>query len=114
MDWTATHIRVGLDLSNGGLVKLSSVTLPFLDVVGLLDTGGVTLGKAALVDVGGPVQVGLGGSSVDTRLESDDELSGDDVALLGERSRGRKNSGEQSSEEDSEVANVDHLDNYDA
>jgi hypothetical protein len=105
-----TCVGVGLDLSNGSLIELSSVGLPVLDAVLLLNTSSVTLGETALVDIGNPVQVGLGGSGVDTRLEGDDELSGNDIVLLGDRSRSRKDSGEQSSMEDGEVANVDHLD----
>ena len=105
----ATHFRAGLDLSNGSLVELARVRLPVLNAELLLNTGGVALGEAALVDISGPVQVGFGGSSVDTRLESDDKLPGDDVILLGDGSRSRKDTGEQGSEEYSEVANVDHV-----
>jgi hypothetical protein len=105
----ATHFRAGLDLSNGSLVKLARIRLPVLDAELLLNTSGVAPGEAALVDVGGPVQVSFGGSSIDTRLESDDKLPGDDIVLLGDGSGSRKDTGEQGSEEYSEVANVDHV-----
>lgn len=111
MELIITHISAGLDLSNGGLIELSSVSLPVLDVVLLLDTGSVTLGEAALVDIVDPGQVRLGGSGVDTRLEGNDVLSGDNIVTLGDRSGSREDSREQSSEEDGEVANVDHLEN---
>jgi hypothetical protein len=105
----ATHFRAGLDLSNGSLVELARVCLPVLNAELLLNTGGVALGKAALVDIGGPVQVSFGSSSIDARLESDDELPGDDVVLLGDGSGSRKDTREQGSEEYSEVANVNDL-----
>lgn len=114
MELTITHISTGLDFSNGSLIELSSVSLPVLDVVLFLDTGSVTLGEAALVDVVDPGQVRLGGSSVDTRLEGNDVLSGDNIVTLGDRSGSREDSWEQSSEEDGEVANVDHLENCSA
>lgn len=109
MIWTATYVRAGLDLSNGSVVELSGVRLPVLDAELLLDTNGVTLGETALVNVASPAQVGLGGSGVDTRLESDNELSGDNVGPLGDGSGSRKSSGEQRSEEQGDVLNVDHL-----
>nr|GFD57946.1 hypothetical protein [Tanacetum cinerariifolium] len=86
------HISAGLDLSNSGLVKLSSVSLPVLDAEFLLDTGGVTLGEAALVHVVDPGQMRLDGGGVDTRLEGDDVLSGDDVGTLGDGSGSGKDS----------------------
>lgn len=103
-----THIRACLDFSNSSLIELSSVGLPVLDLVLLLNTSGVTL-KAALVNIIDPAKMGLGSSRIDTRLEGDNELSRDDVILLGYRSGSRKDSREQSSKEDGEVANVDHL-----
>lgn len=106
---SSTHIRVGFDLSNRSFVELSSVRLPVLDLVLLLDTGSVTL-EASLVDIVDPSQMGLDGSSVDARLEGNDELSRDDVVPLGDGSGNREDSWKQSSEEDRDIADVDHGD----
>jgi hypothetical protein len=50
--------------------------------------------------------MGHDGNSVNIRLEGDDVLSRDDVVLLGHGSS--QGSWEQSSEEEGNVANVDH------
>lgn len=88
-----TYIRVGLDLSQSVLVKLSSVTLERLEAVGVLDTNSVTLRETTLVDVGHPGNLSL---DLDFRLEGDNVFALDDVALLGERSR--KSCGERGSD----------------
>lgn len=99
----AAYLGVALDLLNRGLVELTSVRVPLANVVGVLDTDGVTLGQAAGVDIRDPGQVGVGSDVV---LEGDDVLVGDDLGST--RGRGSQDGWEQSSEEHGEVAEAGH------
>ena len=100
------YIWVGLDLGDSRIIELSGISMPVLDAVFFLDTSSVALTQAAFVHVVNPCEMGHGGSGVDTRLEGDDVLPGNDVALL--RCRCSESSWEQGSKEESETTNVNH------
>lgn len=98
-----SYLRVALDLLDCGLVEFTSVGVPLADVVGVLNTNGVTLGQATSVDIRDPGQVRVW---LDVLLEGDDVLSRDH--LRSTRSRRSQDGWEQSSEEDGEVAEAGH------
>lgn len=105
-----TYIGVGLDLLDGLLIEITSIGVPALDVVRLLNTSSVTLAQRAAVNIADPAQMRIDIDS-STRLERDDELAGDNLGL-DSGSGGRGESGrEQSSEIESKTEEASHCAN---
>lgn len=90
---SSTYVRIGLDLCEGVLVKLSCVTLEGVDAVCVLNTNSVALGETALMHSIDPAHLSFNFS---LWLEGNNVFSLNDVALLGDRSS--ECSGEQSSD----------------
>lgn len=99
-----SHLRATLDLFNSGFVELTSISVPLADFVRFLYASGVTLSKAARVDIGDPGQVSVGRNII---LEGDDVLPRNDLRSTWGRSS--QDGWEQSPKEDGNVAETGHF-----